>query len=71
MFAPSWSIRPVHTRVLALATLLLLVASLLPAAAAAPPALAGHTADPTAVGLVGDLQSELGCAGDWDPSCAA
>src|SRR6476620_7840482 len=23
----------------------------------------------TTVTLVGDLQSELGCAGDWDPSC--
>jgi hypothetical protein len=21
--------------------------------------------------LVGDLQSELGCPGDWDPACAA
>lgn len=28
-----------------------------------------HAADPT-VTLVGDLQSEIGCAADWDPACA-
>ncbi len=28
-------------------------------------------AAPTSVTLVGDLQSELGCASDWDPTCAA
>ncbi|MBL8058692.1 MAG: hypothetical protein JNK29_18455, partial [Anaerolineales bacterium] len=27
--------------------------------------------DNTIVALVGSLQSEIGCAGDWDPSCAA
>lgn len=26
---------------------------------------------PTAVTLVGDLQSEVGCPGDWDPGCGA
>jgi len=36
---------------------------------AAPPA-APLAADPTSVVLVGSLQSELGCAGDWDPTCA-
>src|SRR5436309_13645922 len=25
---------------------------------------------PSSVTLVGDLQSELGCPGDWDPGCA-
>ena len=30
-------------------------------------ALADHTADPSGVALVGNLQSELGCAGDWQP----
>ncbi len=30
-----------------------------------------HTPAPTSVTLVGSLQSELGCAGDWDPACAA
>jgi glycosidase len=35
------------------------------------PALANHTTDPATVALVGDLQSELGCGGDWDPACSA
>src|SRR5437867_4951291 len=26
---------------------------------------------PSSVTLVGSLQSELGCPGDWDPGCAA
>jgi glycosidase len=30
-----------------------------------------HTANPASVTVVGSLQSELGCAGDWDPACAA
>jgi hypothetical protein len=33
--------------------------------------LASHTPNPTAVTIAGTLQSELGCAGDWDPGCAA
>src|SRR5512136_3021001 len=40
----------------------------------APPArrvLASHTPPPSSVTIAGSLQSELGCAGDWDPSCAA
>ena len=35
--------------------------------ALAPPASAAATS----VALVGDLQSELGCPGDWQPDCAA
>ncbi|HET9910851.1 MAG TPA: hypothetical protein VFQ13_03120, partial [Anaerolineales bacterium] len=35
------------------------------------PALASHTTDPAAVTIAGSLQSELGCAGDWDPACPA
>lgn len=27
-------------------------------------------AEPSSVTVVGNLQSELGCAGDWDPACA-
>ena len=27
-------------------------------------------AQPTSVTLVGDLQTELGCGSDWDPTCA-
>ena len=37
--------------------------ALLPAASATP--------NPTSVTVVGDLQSEAGCTGDWDPACAA
>ena len=72
MFALSpWSVRPVRRRVVALATMALFLVSLLPAAAAAPAAKAAHTPDPVTVTLVGDLQSEAGCAGDWDPGCVA
>ena len=35
------------------------------------PAFADHTAVPEAVALVGSLQSEIGCPGDWQPECAA
>ena len=35
------------------------------------PASAASTPDPTSVTVAGDLQSEAGCAGDWDPACAA
>jgi glycosidase/fibronectin type 3 domain-containing protein len=34
-------------------------------------ALASHTSNPTSVTIAGSLQSELGCAGDWDPGCSA
>ena len=37
----------------------------------AAPARAQHTPDPASVTLAGSLQSELGCAADWDPACAA
>ena len=36
----------------------------------AGPAQAHHTPVPTVVALVGSLQSELGCPGDWQPECA-
>ncbi len=46
------------------------VAGLATASAIVPtPASADHTAAPTAVTVVGSLQDELGCAGDWDPAC--
>ena len=44
-----------------------LLAVLLPAQRAA----ADHTPIPSTVTLVGSLQSELGCPGDWQPECAA
>lgn len=34
-----------------------------------PSVFADHTADPTSVAVIGDLQSELGCPGDWQPDC--
>ena len=34
------------------------------------PAQADHTPVPGVVTLVGSLQSELGCPGDWQPECA-
>ena len=43
-----------------------LVASLLPTTSA----LASHTPNPTSVTVAGSLQSEAGCAADWDPACA-
>ena len=64
-------------RFVALALALLLPLSLVtaPVATAAPPAPAlvdslAAAASPT-VTVAGSLQSELGCAGDWDPTCAA
>ncbi len=36
-----------------------------------PASTASSTPDPTSVTIAGDLQSEAGCAGDWDPTCAA
>ena len=35
------------------------------------PARADHTDPPGTVALVGSLQSELGCPGDWQPECPA
>src|SRR5436190_22013574 len=32
---------------------------------------AANTPTPTSVTIAGSLQSELGCAGDWQPDCAA
>ncbi len=34
------------------------------------PVQASDTPNPTSVTIAGSLQSELGCAGDWDPACA-
>lgn len=33
-------------------------------------ASASHTPAPSSVTVAGDLQSELGCSGDWQPDCA-
>jgi pullulanase-type alpha-1,6-glucosidase len=37
----------------------------------AVPAFADHTPTPSNVAVVGSLQSELGCPGDWQPECPA
>ena len=59
-------------RLLAAVTALPLLGSLLVTAAVAPgSALASHTGAPASVTIAGSLQSEAGCAGDWDPACAA
>ena len=49
--------------VLALTTALLVLAG--------PPAVGDHTTEPVSVAVVGSLQDELGCPGDWQPECAA
>jgi glucan 1,4-alpha-glucosidase len=38
---------------------------------AAASTLASNTPNPTSVTVAGSLQSEAGCPGDWDPTCAA
>ena len=53
-------------RLLGLFAALVLALGVLPHSS--PPA---HAADPVVVTLVGSLQSEVGCLGDWDPSCTA
>ncbi|HRF46708.1 MAG TPA: alpha-amylase family glycosyl hydrolase [Anaerolineales bacterium] len=57
-----------HRTVSALALLSLLAA---PFASAPTPVRAAPPAVASTVALVGSLQSEVGCAGDWDPACAA
>jgi pullulanase-type alpha-1,6-glucosidase len=51
----------------------LAIGASIPAALAgsALPAIAAHTEPPSSVTLVGSLQDELGCAGEWQPDCAA
>jgi glycosidase len=53
-----------------LTAFVLVVTSLAPAASA-PAAQAAPASAPTSVTIAGDLQSELGCPGDWQPDCAA
>src|SRR6188472_1528204 len=49
----------------------LAIAAALAALLLIPSAAANQATTPTSVTIAGDLQSELGCAGDWDPGCAA
>jgi len=55
---------------LSLLVLVALLLSTLPTVAPIP-LYADDTPTPTSVALVGDLQEELGCTGDWQPDCAA
>ena len=48
-----------------------LVAFVLVASPLIPGATASATPDPVSVTIAGSLQSEIGCPGDWDPTCAA
>jgi glycosidase len=54
-------------RLLSLLGLFSLIAGTISVAAPVIPALAA----PTTVTIAGSLDSKIGCAGDWDPSCAA
>ncbi len=57
-----------------ISSIVLIVAMLVSSFAALRPTgkvLADHTPVPTSVTIAGSLQSEAGCAGDWDPACAA
>jgi glycosidase len=63
-----------YTKSLGIVRLLVTAVSLVAilAGAGGPmPVLAEHTSNPTSVTLVGSVQSELGCGGDWDPGCSA
>jgi glycosidase len=70
--------RRASSRILALASAVVLLIGIVPGAAAAPhpagaapaAAPASHTPTPTSVTIAGSLQSEAGCPGDWDPACA-
>ncbi|WP_035775710.1 pullulanase-type alpha-1,6-glucosidase [Arthrobacter sp. H5] len=68
MHTPS-SVHPARRRAIRLAPGVLampLLVGLVPL-----PALADHSATPASVTIVGSLQSELGCPGDWQPECTA
>ncbi|HEU5486823.1 MAG TPA: alpha-amylase family glycosyl hydrolase, partial [Microlunatus sp.] len=62
------SAHPLRSRLALLLTLALTAALGLVALPTITPT--AHAADRTAA-LVGDLQSELGCSGDWQPECSA
>ncbi len=62
--------KKVRTRLLACLTLLGLLVQTLAVSGPATSIAGTLTPDPTSVTIAGSLQSELGCAGDWDPTCA-
>lgn len=54
--------------VAAVAAVLVVVGAL--PAAGAPVTPTGHTPQPASVTVAGSLNTEMGCAADWDPACA-
>lgn len=60
------SSRPLRATALTVGSAALLGSLLVPL-----PAVAQHSPVPEQVTLVGSLQSELGCSGDWEPDCEA
>ena len=58
----------VRARLRVIAGSALLLATVLPAAGPLP-VVASHTPAPGSVTIAGDLQTEIGCPGDWDPTC--
>jgi hypothetical protein len=63
--------RPRLPRWLSLIPMFALLISVLASPLSAPVALAANTPNPSSVTIAGDLDSEIGCSGDWDPTCAA
>ncbi|MCZ7575230.1 MAG: alpha-amylase family glycosyl hydrolase [Ardenticatenaceae bacterium] len=59
--------RAVFLHLLVLFTLL---GALFPLPHTVAPVHASHTPNPSSVTIAGDLQSEVGCSGDWQPDCA-
>ncbi len=51
--------------------LLVLLSILVLAVPAVPAVQAANTPDPSTVTIVGSLQTAIGCAADWDPTCTA
>jgi hypothetical protein len=58
-----------YLRTVSLLSVLALLTGLV--AIVATTAAADHTPDPVSVAIAGNLQDELGCAGDWQADCAA
>lgn len=60
-------------RIASLLGVIALAVSIAPTAGPVAPLTvhASHTTDPSSVTIAGSLQTEAGCPGDWDPTCAA
>jgi glycosidase/fibronectin type 3 domain-containing protein len=60
-----------HRTVIRAFTLIITIALLINIFSSQTPVQASHTPTPSSVTIVGSLQSELGCTGDWDLTCEA